>query len=59
MGWLDLLAFRLQSLLITFNMALADLHTLQVTVAHAIGFSVYISRHLATVLNIGTSTLGH
>jgi hypothetical protein len=30
--------------------AIADLHTLQFTVTHAIGFSVFISRILATDL---------
>jgi hypothetical protein len=35
---------------------IADLHTLQFTVAHAIGFLVSISRILATDLNTGTIT---
>jgi hypothetical protein len=30
--------------------AIADLHTLQLTVAHALGFSVFTSRILATEL---------
>jgi hypothetical protein len=42
-GWLDLLALRLQSLLITIS-AIADLHNLQFTVTHALGFSVLPSR---------------
>jgi hypothetical protein len=37
----------------------ADLHNLQFTVAHALGFSVSTSRLLATDLNIETSTSNH
>jgi hypothetical protein len=52
-GWLDLLALRLQSLLITTRTykqysAIADLHTFQCSVAHALWFSVSTSRILAT-----------
>jgi hypothetical protein len=36
--------------------AIADLHTFQFTVAHALGFSVFINRLLATNLNTETST---
>jgi hypothetical protein len=36
--------------------AIADLHKLQFTVAHALGFSVSTSRLLATDLNTGTIT---
>jgi hypothetical protein len=36
--------------------AIADLHTLQFTVAHALGFFVFTSRLLATDLNTETST---
>jgi hypothetical protein len=36
--------------------AIADLHTSQFTVAHALGFSVSTSRILATNLNTGTIT---
>jgi hypothetical protein len=36
--------------------AIADLHTFQFTVAHPLGFSVTISRILATDLNTGTIT---
>jgi hypothetical protein len=44
-GWLDLLALRLQVLLITLKYsAIADLHAFQFTVAHALGFSVFTSR---------------
>jgi hypothetical protein len=39
--------------------AIADLHTSQFTVAHALGFSISISRLLATDLNTETSTSNH
>jgi hypothetical protein len=39
--------------------AIADLHTFQFTVAHALGFSVSTSRLLATDLNTETSTSNH
>jgi hypothetical protein len=39
--------------------AIADLHTFQFTVAHALGFSVSTSRLLATDLNTGTITSNH
>jgi hypothetical protein len=39
--------------------AIADLHTLVFTVAHALGFSVFTSRLLATDLNTETVTLNH
>jgi hypothetical protein len=39
--------------------AIADLHNLQFTVAHALGFSVSTSRLLATDLNTETSTSNH
>jgi hypothetical protein len=39
--------------------AMADLHNLQFTVAHAPGFSVSTSRLLATGLNTGTVTSNH
>jgi hypothetical protein len=56
-GWLDLLAFRLQSLLNTFTYsAIADSCTFQFTVAHALGLSVFTSRLLATDLNTEIST---
>jgi hypothetical protein len=56
-GWLDLLAPRLQVLLITLNYnGIAQLHNLAFTVAHALGFSVSTSRLLATDLNTETST---
>jgi hypothetical protein len=38
---------------------MADLHHLQFTVAHALGFSVSTSRLLATDLNTETSTSDH
>jgi hypothetical protein len=49
------------TLLITFKLhrrysAIADLHTFQFTVAHTLGFSVSISRLLATDLHTETST---
>jgi hypothetical protein len=37
--------------------AIADLHTFQFTVAHALGFSVSTNRLLAKDLNTETSTL--
>jgi hypothetical protein len=39
--------------------AIADLHSLQFSVAHALGFSVSTSRLLATDLNTETSTSDH
>jgi hypothetical protein len=38
---------------------MTDLHNLQFTVAHALGFSVYISRLLAMDLNTETVTSNH
>jgi hypothetical protein len=38
---------------------IADLHKLQFTVAHALGFSVFTSRLLGTDLNTETSTSNH
>jgi hypothetical protein len=38
---------------------IADLHTSQFTVAHALGFSVFTSRLLVTDLNTETSTSKH
>jgi hypothetical protein len=38
---------------------IADLHILQFTVAHALGFFVFTSRLLATVLNKGTRASNH
>jgi hypothetical protein len=56
-GLLDLLALRLQVLLITLKYsAIADLHNFHFTVAHALGFFVYTSRFLATDVNIETRT---
>jgi hypothetical protein len=50
-GFID--AFFVQSLFITKQYsAVADLHTFQFTVAHALGFSVSTSRTLATDFNI-------
>jgi hypothetical protein len=37
--------------------AIADLHTFHFTVAHALGFSVFTSRFLATDLNTETITI--
>jgi hypothetical protein len=57
LGLLDLLAHRLQVLLITLNYNVVDvLHNFQFTVAHALGFSVFTSRLLATDFNTKTST---
>jgi hypothetical protein len=39
--------------------AIADLHTFQLTVAHALGFAVFIGRLLATDLNTETSISNH
>jgi hypothetical protein len=39
--------------------AIADLHTFQFTVAHALGFSVFTSRLVATDLNTNTVTSNH
>jgi hypothetical protein len=39
--------------------AIANLHTFQFTVAHALGFSVSTGRLLAMDLNIGTTTSNH
>jgi hypothetical protein len=59
-GWLDLLALRLQALLITLTYsAIADLHIFQFTVAHSLELSVFTSRLLATDLNTETSTRNH
>jgi uncharacterized membrane protein YcfT len=38
---------------------IVDLHTLQFTVAHALGVSLFTSRLLATDLNTETSTSKH
>jgi hypothetical protein len=55
-----LLALGLLSLLITLNYtAIPILHTLQFTVAHALGISVSTSLLLATDLNTETSTSNH
>jgi hypothetical protein len=55
-----LLVLRLQRLLITLNYsAIAISHTLQTTVAKALGFSVSNSRLLATGLNTETSPSDH
>jgi hypothetical protein len=46
--------------LITFkNSAIADLLTFQFSVAHALGFSAFISRVLATDLKTETNTSNH
>jgi hypothetical protein len=39
--------------------AIADFHTFQFTVAHALGFPVFTSRLLATDLNTETITSNH
>jgi hypothetical protein len=43
----------------TYYSAIADLHNLQFTVIHALGFSVFTSRLLATDLKTETSNLNH
>jgi hypothetical protein len=43
----------------TLKTAIADLHSLQFTVAHTLGFSVFTSRLLATDLNTETSISNH
>jgi hypothetical protein len=58
---MDLLAlsytFTLNYTYIQQYSAIADLHHLQHTVAHALGFSVYISRLPATALNTEDTTV--
>jgi hypothetical protein len=57
---MDLLAHWLQVLLIALKYsAIADLRTFQLTAAHALGFSVFTSRLLATDLNSETSASDH
>jgi hypothetical protein len=57
---LDLLAAWLQSLLITLKYSVVvDLHSLQFTVAHALGFPVSTSRLPAKDTNIETITSNH
>jgi hypothetical protein len=55
--------FQLQPLLIAFTYrqygAIADLHHLQYTVAHALGFFLFTSRLLAMDLNTETTTVSH
>jgi hypothetical protein len=58
-GWLDLLPLRSQSVLLNKYSAIADLYNLEFTVAHALGFSVSTSRHLATDLNTEPNTSNH
>jgi hypothetical protein len=59
-GWLDLLALRLQVILIILKYsAIVDLLIFQFTVAHELGFSVSTSRLLATDLNTEISTSNH
>jgi hypothetical protein len=60
-GRLDLLTASYNHTTRTYKQysAIADLHTLQFTVAHALGFSVSTSRILATGLNTGTITSNH
>jgi hypothetical protein len=49
-GWLDLLtSYTHNSGLLQYS-AITDLHTLQFTVTHALGFSVFTNRILATDL---------
>jgi hypothetical protein len=43
----------------TYYSAIADLHNLKFTVAHALGYFVFTSRLLATDLNTKTSTSDH
>jgi hypothetical protein len=55
-----LLGLLLQILLIILNYsAIADAHNLQFTAGHALGFSVFTSRLLATDLNTETTTSDH
>jgi hypothetical protein len=57
---LDLLAPWLQVLLITLKYStIADLHTVQFTAAHALGFSNFTNRLLATDLNTEIITSNH
>jgi hypothetical protein len=50
-GWLDLLYFYTQLVTTCIYSAIADLHTLQFTVTHTLGISVFTSRILATKFN--------
>jgi hypothetical protein len=51
-GWLGLLTTFSAQLVATSNYsAIADLHTLQFTVTHTLGYSVFSSRILATDFN--------
>jgi hypothetical protein len=45
--------------MIGFIDAIADLHTFQLSVAHALGFSISTSRILATDLHAGIITSNH
>jgi hypothetical protein len=59
-GWLDLLAPCLRVLLVTIKYSgIADVHTFQFTVTHALGFSVSTSRLLAMDLNTEINTSNH
>jgi hypothetical protein len=54
------ISLRLQPLLITLKYsAIADVHNLQFAVTHALEFSVFTSRFLATDLNTDTVTSNH
>jgi hypothetical protein len=49
--WMDLLHLYAELLTPSDYSAIADLHTLQFTVTHTLGFSVFKSRILATDFN--------
>jgi hypothetical protein len=59
-GWLDLLAlcYKLTCSYTQYS-GVADLHHLQTTVAHALGFTDSTSRLPATDLNTGIITVSH
>jgi hypothetical protein len=56
---LDLLALRLQSLLITINTVLSLIYTIHSPPLYALGFSISTSRLLAMDLNTGTRISNH
>jgi hypothetical protein len=58
-GWLDLLTLVHTTRTYSQYSATADLHNLQFTVAHALGFSGSTSRILVTDLNTETITSNH
>jgi hypothetical protein len=58
-GFISTLVTHIHSLIHIYYSAIADLHDLQFTVAHALGLSISTSRLLATDLNTETSASNH